>query len=97
MEKNKKRNLLFGFLSGIVLPFLIIWLVYLIKFGQFTFQEFLALLFGLRIAGNFIQLAGISNLILFFIFLKINKLYLARGVIFATLILAIIVAVLIFL
>lgn len=83
----------FGLMSGIVLPvatLLVIWLVrYDMGLGEFlsSFQRIGAL-------SKMVSLSVIPNLLLFFLFIWTNRTFSARGVIFATLVLALIMLVL---
>lgn len=95
-EKSQQKflkwdKLYIGAIPGFIVPLIVFFLTYLIRFNRYAFAEFIdILLFGKMILG-FISLCVIANLILFYLFLN-KKLYrAARGVILATLIYAIII------
>jgi len=90
---SKKGNSLWlGFALGLVAPVLFILLFYSVKFSsQYSFSVFLEKLFELDIASKYLSVCIYPNLLLFFIFIWKNLLYSARGVLFATIIMAIIV------
>ncbi len=84
----KKTHLLFGFIIGILATF----------FGSYLFLKFqtdydlikdFSVLKAEGILGKVVALGSVLNIILFFILLKINKEIIARGVVFATILLAI--------
>lgn len=94
MAVNKRLDsMAFGLISGILLPvatLLIIWLVrYDVGLGEFlsSFQKIGAL-------SKMISLSVIPNLLLFFLFIWTNRTFSARGVIFATLVVAMVMLVL---
>jgi|SRR6056297_2517791 len=93
---NKKGNSLWlGFALGLLAPVLFILIFYGIKFSdQYSFSVFLDKLFELNIASKYLSICVYPNLLLFFIFIWKNRLYSARGVLFATIILAILVFIL---
>ena len=91
---NKKTQTLIGFISGIVLPVLVIILTYKVKFHHIEMTKFLMHIFRFNIISQFLQLAAIPNLLLFFVFMWVKRPYASRGVIAATFI--IVIAVLVF-
>ncbi len=84
-------------LIGILVSFfatacgLFIYLQYISRFGFYETIEMLRLS---DIMGTVLALAALPNLFVFFIFMKKNQLYRARGVIIATIIIAIITGIL---
>jgi hypothetical protein len=97
MNKKARLHILMGLASGIVLPLLTIALIHTVRFDHLTFIEFAGRLFSLKIAGKFISLAAIPNLMLFFVFIWTNRLYAARGAVIATFLLALFILLLKFL
>lgn len=94
MAVNKRLDsMAFGLISGLVLPMaslLIIWLVrYDMALGEFlsSFQRIGAL-------SKIVSLSVIPNLLLFFLFIWTMRTFSARGVIFATLVVALVMLVL---
>jgi len=86
----KKTDLLIGFFMGIVAAFLGVLVFLMLKSPAFVSIEGLSTIREQGIMGKVITLGAIIDLILFFILLKINKDLMARGVVLATIILAII-------
>ena len=85
----KKTDLLIGALIGFIATFLGTY----IFFEFFTDYDFLEGIKGMKsqgFLGKVITLGAILNLVVFFILLKLNKELMARGVVLATIILAII-------
>jgi hypothetical protein len=93
MSKNWK-SLWLGFAIGIAWPVIVLILFYFIKFSSYKFTEFLNTIGDLELFGKFISICAYPNLLLFFIFIWRNLLYSARGVLMATIILAIFVFIL---
>ena len=90
MNQNKIAiDLLIGCLIGL-LSALIGVFIFLKTFTQYDFIEGLINLKSMNSLGKLITLGSILNIILFFILLKFNKEIMARGVVFATIILTII-------
>jgi len=75
-----KKEILIGFLVSIFATFsgLFIYLQYISRFG---FIETIELIQKGRVLGPVIALAALPNLFVFFIFLKKNQEYRARGVV----------------
>lgn len=94
MKAEKSFNSLgHGLIPGILLPagsLLIIWAV---RFDG-GFFEFLGKFQQLGLLSKVLSLSTIPNLLLFFLFLWFNRSFSARGVIFATLVLAFVMLVL---
>lgn len=89
----KKIDLLLGFLIGIATCFIGVYL-FLTLFTDYGFAEGISLMKTRGLMGKIITLGAILNLIAFFILLKTKKEMMARGVILATLILAIVTVIL---
>ena len=92
MEKryNKVRV---GLVLGFMAPILGFFIVYLVAFRGMEFVEFLEMLASRKKLSSVISLSVIPNLLLFFIFIWLNYLYSARGVLASTLVFALIVIV----
>lgn len=83
------KEIIIGFLISIFATAcgLFIYLEYISRFGFYETLEMLKL--G-GVLGPIIALAALPNLFVFFIFLKKNELYKARGVLIATIFIAVI-------
>ncbi|WP_027393906.1 hypothetical protein [Aquimarina latercula] len=87
-----KKEILFGFVTGILANAIGI-ILYILLFSELSIKETLKAAQQNNFLGNLIALGAILNLIIFFLFLKQNKPYRARGVLLATLIAAVSIAI----
>jgi hypothetical protein len=87
MSKKKFDTLLTGLIPGIVLPVLVLLVFWIVKSKQ-TLGDFLVDFQQMGMLSKVVSLAAIPNLLLFFLFIWTNRNFAARGVIFATLLLA---------
>jgi hypothetical protein len=78
---------------GILAPVLGFAIIYLVAFNELTIAAYLELLVSRKKMSSVISLSVIPNLLLFFIFIWLNYLYSARGVLASTLLFALIVVV----
>ena len=85
----KKADLFIGFFIGIVATLLGTLVFLLLKMPKLVSIEGLSTIREQGIMGKLITLGAVINLLLFFILLKINKDLMARGVVLATIVLAI--------
>ncbi len=85
---NKKIHLLYGFLLGLALSFIGAYL-YVTLLTEFDFIQGVEIIKNQDNLGKLITLGAIPNLIVFFLLLKIGKDMWARGIILATIALAI--------
>ncbi len=88
---NRYNNIRLGAMLGLLAPILGFLLVYLIAFRGISFVEFLEFLVSRKKLSSVISLSVIPNLLLFFIFIWLNYLYSARGVLASTLLYAVVV------
>ena len=93
MKARKYNNLRIGLVLGILAPVLGFFIVYLVGFRGLGFGDFLTRLLDTRKLSSVISLSVIPNLLLFFIFIWLDYLYSARGVLAATLLFALVVIV----
>jgi hypothetical protein len=93
MSNKKFDTLLTGLIPGLVLPVLTI-LGFWIVNSESSFVDFLVRFQQMAMLSKIMSLAAIPDLLLFFIFIWTNRNFSARGVIFATLILAFVMLVL---
>lgn len=80
-----------GFISGLFGPLVGAFIFYLLKFTHLSFIQFLENIIEANIQSEMISLSCIFNLILFFIFIRLNWQKAARGVILATFVYVLIV------
>lgn len=85
---GKYNKLVYGLVTGILLPaltFIVIWMI--IFDGSLT--DYIVRFNGINRLSSLISLSAIPNLLLFFIFIWTNRYRSARGVILATLLVAV--------
>ena len=86
--KGRYDNIRLGALLGIITPLIGLVIIYLLAFRGMSFTEYLELLAYRKKLSAVISLSVIPNLPLFFIFIWLNYLYSARGVLASTLLFA---------
>lgn len=82
--KSKTNNVLLGALLGLLAPAVTVFLSYKIRFGQYGLGEFFSVLVHNKILSSLLSLCVIPNLLVFLIFIWLNYLYSARGVLLST-------------
>jgi len=87
MSNKKFDTLLTGLIPGLILPFLALLGFWIVK-SDLGLSDFLVQLKQMNVLSKVVSLAAIPNLLLFFIFIWTHRNFSARGVIFATLVLA---------
>ena len=76
-----------GLISGLVLPIVTLVVIWLIRFDG-GLGEFLSSFQRMSMLRKVISLSALPNLLLFFLFIWTNRTFSARGVIFGTLVVA---------
>jgi len=87
IQINRKPNLdttVAGTLFGIIVPIIAFFIIYFVLSGSQTLNEYLQRLIDRNIQGHFISISVIPNLLIFFIFIWLNKIKAARGVLLST-------------
>jgi len=82
--KSKVNNVWLGAFLGMLVPLITVFLAYKIRFSQVDLLDFLRLLIQKKILSSLLSLCVIPNLLVFLIFIWLNYLYSARGVLFST-------------
>jgi len=85
-----KKEVLIGMVIGLIANIAGCYL-YIYFFSDYSLEETIKNALEQDVFGNIIALGAILNLFVFFIFIKKNKIYRARGVVLATVISAIII------
>jgi hypothetical protein len=85
----RKTDLLIGFIIGIIGAFIGVYL-FITLFTDFEFADGVIALKSQNSLGKLIALGAVINVIIFFALLRFNKELMARGVVFATIILTIV-------
>ncbi len=88
---EKYNNLRIGLILGFLAPLLGFIVIYAVAFRGMNLSEYVDLLIYNKKLSSIISLSVIPNLLLFFIFIWLNYLYSARGVLASTLIFALLV------
>lgn len=86
--KNKLDAILFGLLSGLVLPIVILGIFYLTTYAYLTVPDFLRKMAFFEVIIKILSLCAISNMGIFFLYYYLHMDKAAKGVIFATFIYA---------
>ncbi len=94
MNKLSRYNdVRLGLAIGLIVPVITILIFYQVRFNQLDVGEFLSIMISKEILSSILSLCVIPNLLVFFIFIWTNMLYLARGVLMATFVFAVVVVV----
>lgn len=92
MNKLSRYNdVRLGLLIGLLVPAVTVLVFYQVRFGHMGIGEFLRTMDTARLLSSILSLCAIPNLLVFFIFIWTNMLYLARGVLMATFVFALVV------
>jgi hypothetical protein len=86
LKKEVFTGLIVGLLANIAGSYL-----YIYFFSVYNLNETIQNALAQDVLGNIIALGAIFNLFVFFIFIKKNQIYRARGVVFATVVSALII------
>ena len=93
MSEKKFDTVLSGLVPALVIPSLTLLGFWIVK-SDSTLVDFLVQFQQLKMLSKTVSLATIPNLLLFFLFIWTNRNFSARGVIFATLLLAFVMLIL---
>jgi len=85
---EKYNNIRIGLVLGMLAPVIGFLVIYLVAFRGMSISEFVELLVYNKKLSSIVSLSAIPNLLLFFIFIWLNYLYSARGVLASTLVFA---------
>jgi hypothetical protein len=87
-----KKDIIIGFVVGVLANSVGV-VLYALLFSKFNIKTTFQIAYEEGHLGSFIALGALLNLAAFFIFLKLNQDYRARGVLIATLLAAILIVV----
>jgi hypothetical protein len=93
MSKKKFDSLLTGLIPGLILPALTLVGFWIVKSDR-GFVDFLVYFQEMKMLSKMVSLTAIPNLLLFFLFIWTKRNFSARGVVFATLLLAFVMLIL---
>ena len=82
-KSGKSGNMIPGVIAGIILPAICFLVILLVKRNDDPLLKYLSVVHSFGIIPKLISLCLLPNLILFFYFIRLNRLKNARGVIFA--------------
>ncbi|HEX2936207.1 MAG TPA: hypothetical protein VHO72_12715 [Bacteroidales bacterium] len=92
--KSATNNIWTGTAIGLIVPFAVVFVFFKLKFPQHTIEYIIDYSLQMRALPKIISLCVIPNLGIFFLFMKINYLFSARGIILSTFIMTLFVLVL---
>ena len=91
--KEKIDKQYFGIIIGLVLPPIATFGFYTARyFGELSYFEFLQVLFNFHSLGKLISISVLPNLFVFLVALKLNYLWVVRGILISTVIYAVLAA-----
>ena len=90
---KKFDKILVGIVTGIVLPLIVMGIFYLSSYSYITVPQFLRKMVFASIILKLLSLCAVINLGAFFLFYRVQHDKAARGVIFATMVLAFVVVI----
>ncbi|MFH0756946.1 MAG: hypothetical protein V2B15_06650 [Bacteroidota bacterium] len=93
MSKKRFDTVLAGLIPGLVLPLATLLIIWMVRY-EGGLKDFLTSFQRLQMLSKVLSLSTIPNLLLFFLFIWTNRTFSARGVIFATLVVAAVMLVL---
>jgi hypothetical protein len=93
MSKKKFDTLLTGLIPGLILPALTLVGFWIVKSDR-GFVDFLVYFQEMKMLSKVVSLTAIPNLLLFFLFIWTKRNFSARGVVFATFLLAFVMLIL---
>lgn len=83
---EKMDQTVIGFVIGLILPMFMFALYYLVKFDNYTWDEYVKGARDLAVLPSFIKVSVFINLPFFFLFNLLKKFNLCKGVFFASLV-----------
>ncbi|NBC84401.1 MAG: hypothetical protein GVY19_13625 [Bacteroidetes bacterium] len=84
MHKSPLNNIFLGCVLGLILPAIAGFLVFEIRFDDYSFRAFISMLNVQGVLTQVLSLCVVPNLLAFFLFIWTNRLLSARGVLLAT-------------
>ena len=88
---KRLNSIPFGLLAGMLVPLLALVVFYFISSSDKSFPEFLEFIVSRKKLSSLISLSLVPDLLVFFIFIWLNYLYSARGVLAAVFLFALVV------
>ena len=91
MGKIKLNTLWFGTVSGVLIPVVFFFLIYLVRGSHLELSTFLREFYAIKALPKLISLCLLPDLIIFFIFIRLDYLKAAKGVILSLFIYAVVI------
>ncbi len=91
MQKPELDSQKTGFVAGLILPLISFLVFYLFRYREIEFTEFIRHIYSREILSPLLSLNILPNLLLFYLFIRKNYLFSARGVVLATFVFALVV------
>jgi hypothetical protein len=91
MQKPELNSQKTGLIAGLILPLISFSVFYLFRYREFAFLEFIRHIYSREILSPLLSLNILPNLLIFYLFIRKDYLFSARGVVLATLIFAVVV------
>lgn len=88
---TRLNTITFGLIAGMLVPLLALVIFYLVSSPDKAFPEFVEFIISRKKLSSLISLSLVPDLLVFFIFIWLNYLYSARGVLVAVFLFALIV------
>lgn len=95
--KSRFNNIWLGAALGLVVPVITIFVAWRLRFDYMEMGEFFSTMMARKLLSSVISLCAIPNLLVFLIFIWLNNLYSARGVLLSTFIVGFIMVIIKFL
>ena len=95
--KGRFNNIWLGAILGLVVPVITIFIAWRVRFDYMDLNEFFNTMMARKTMSAIISLCAIPNLLVFLIFIWLNNLFSARGVLLSTFIIGFIMLIIKFL
>ncbi|MFZ5430133.1 MAG: hypothetical protein ACOZDD_07870 [Bacteroidota bacterium] len=83
-RQKKYDKLSYGLVTGIMIPLVIFFGIYLARYSEIPVKDYLINLWQLKVTFKILSLCGFANLMVFFLFFRKKMDKAARGIIMAT-------------
>ncbi|MDR1225365.1 MAG: hypothetical protein LBK47_00515 [Prevotellaceae bacterium] len=93
---TSRSKVVLGTLVGLVVPVITFFIFYRTSYAHTSFESYVRLLMFRSMISKVLAITALPNLLVFYLFLWLNKDLIARGVVVGTIMVALVVAVLYF-
>lgn len=91
---NEKKQIYIGVFLGIITVFLISVISFLVSNPGFTFADYFNIFVNGKILSPILSVSLVGNLGLFFLFIKLDKDYISKGILAATMLIGVFIFIL---